>query len=83
MRWPGTTAAAAASRTSCSAPTTSAPPTTWTLWCATHCAKGSYSHIYLVGFSAGGNITLKYLGEAPDQVPPQVKRAAVFSVPWT
>ncbi|GAA4440463.1 alpha/beta fold hydrolase [Pontibacter saemangeumensis] len=43
--------------------------------------QNRYSHIYLVGFSAGGNITLKYLGEAPDQVPPQVKRAAVFSTP--
>ncbi|TXK45912.1 alpha/beta fold hydrolase [Pontibacter qinzhouensis] len=42
---------------------------------------GRYSTIFLVGFSAGGNITLKYLGEAPDQVPEQVKRAAVFSVP--
>lgn len=41
----------------------------------------SYSKVYLTGFSAGGNITLKYLGEAPDQVPPQVKRAAVFSTP--
>jgi len=43
--------------------------------------QNRYSHIYLTGFSAGGNITLKYLGEAPDQVPPQVKRAAVFSTP--
>lgn len=41
----------------------------------------SYLNVYLVGFSAGGNITLKYLGEAPEQVPPQVKCAAVFSTP--
>ncbi len=40
-----------------------------------------YKEIYLTGFSAGGNITLKYLGEAPELVPAQVKRAAVFSVP--
>lgn len=40
-----------------------------------------YKRIYLLGFSAGGNITLKYLGEAPEQVPQEVKRAAVFSVP--
>ena len=44
-------------------------------------ATGRYRHIYLVGFSAGGNVTLKFLGEDPDQVPPAVKRAAVFSVP--
>ncbi|WP_347158278.1 YheT family hydrolase [Pontibacter chitinilyticus] len=42
---------------------------------------GGYKTVYLTGFSAGGNITLKYLGESPALVPPQVKRAAVFSVP--
>ncbi|PRY13212.1 hypothetical protein CLV24_106127 [Pontibacter ummariensis] len=40
-----------------------------------------YETVYLVGFSAGGNITLKYLGEAPAQVPSRVERAAVFSTP--
>lgn len=40
-----------------------------------------YADIYLVGFSAGGNITLKYLGENPALIPPQIKKAAVFSVP--
>lgn len=44
-------------------------------------ATKHYHSIYLLGFSAGGNITLKYLGEAPEQVPQEVKRAAVFSVP--
>lgn len=44
-------------------------------------AKRKYTTIYLLGFSAGGNITLKFLGETPDQVPQEVKRAAVFSVP--
>lgn len=44
-------------------------------------ASGKYKEVYLVGFSAGGNITLKYLGEAPEQVPPQVKRATMFSTP--
>ncbi|WP_242922546.1 YheT family hydrolase [Pontibacter liquoris] len=43
--------------------------------------SGHYNTVYLVGFSAGGNITLKYLGEAPDQVPPQVAGAVAFSVP--
>ncbi|MBC5993282.1 YheT family hydrolase [Pontibacter cellulosilyticus] len=42
---------------------------------------GSYDKVYLVGFSAGGNISLKYLGEAPEKVPAEIKRAAVFSVP--
>jgi predicted alpha/beta-fold hydrolase len=42
---------------------------------------GRYRRIYLTGFSAGGNVTLKYLGENPEQVPTQVQRAAVFSVP--
>ena len=40
-----------------------------------------YESVYLIGFSAGGNITLKYLGEAPEKVPAQVKRAVAFSVP--
>lgn len=44
-------------------------------------ANHNYQDIYLVGFSAGGNITLKYLGEAPAALPPQIKKAVVFSVP--
>ncbi len=40
-----------------------------------------YRTIYLGGFSAGGNITLKYLGEAPENVPAEVKKAVAFSVP--
>lgn len=43
--------------------------------------SGEYQEIYLVGFSMGGNITLKYVGQHPDQVPAQVKKAAAFSVP--
>lgn len=43
--------------------------------------SGKYDTIYLLGFSAGGNISLKYLGENPGLVPQEVKRAAVFSVP--
>jgi len=41
-------------------------------------AKKKYDSIFLVGFSLGGNITLKYLGESESQ---KVKGAAVFSVP--
>jgi len=47
-----------------------------------HCiSTGRYDEISLVGFSMGGNQILKYLGEAPDRVPPQVVTAATFSVP--
>ncbi|GAA5126078.1 alpha/beta fold hydrolase [Luteolibacter yonseiensis] len=35
----------------------------------------------LIGFSLGGNLTLKYLGERPADLPPQIHRAVVFSVP--
>ncbi|MCB2379668.1 alpha/beta fold hydrolase [Hymenobacter sp. BT635] len=44
-------------------------------------ATGRYRRIFLTGFSAGGNVTLKYLGENPGRVPQEVARAAVFSVP--
>ncbi|TGE17592.1 YheT family hydrolase [Hymenobacter elongatus] len=44
-------------------------------------ATGRYRRIFLTGFSAGGNVTLKYLGENPGRVPREVTRAAVFSVP--
>ncbi len=44
-------------------------------------ATGRYQRLYLTGFSAGGNVTLKYLGEDPARVPAEVRRAAVFSVP--
>lgn len=46
-----------------------------------HALQYPYQTLYLVGFSAGGNITLKYLGEDPANLPKQVKKAAVFSVP--
>ena len=41
-------------------------------------ASKSYDEIYLVGFSLGGNMTLKYLGEYE---PEKVKAAVTFSVP--
>lgn len=43
--------------------------------------QGGYTTAALVGFSMGGNQTLKYLGEQPDKVPREVKKAVVFSVP--
>ncbi|WP_346189969.1 YheT family hydrolase [Rubritalea halochordaticola] len=44
---------------------------------ATHPAK----QVDLVGFSLGGNITLKLLGELGEELPPQLHRAVTFSVP--
>ena len=41
----------------------------------------AYEEIVLIGFSLGGNIALKYLGEEGDKVPSQVKSAVSFSVP--
>ncbi|MGF7217103.1 hypothetical protein GGR92_003276 [Spirosoma lacussanchae] len=43
-------------------------------------SKG-YVTIHLMGFSAGGSVTLKYLGEQSTALNPVVKRAVVFSVP--
>ncbi|MGZ5283994.1 MAG: YheT family hydrolase [Bacteroidia bacterium] len=40
-----------------------------------------YPEIYLVGFSMGGNITLKYLGEEAENIAAEIKKAVVFSVP--
>ncbi len=37
--------------------------------------------IDLVGFSLGGNLTLKYLGENPAELPGRLHRAVAFSVP--
>ena len=43
-------------------------------------SKG-YERVVLIGFSMGGNQTLKYLGEAPGLVPSEVTAAVAFSVP--
>ncbi len=39
------------------------------------------SLINLVGFSIGGNVALKLVGEAPDRLPPQLSRLVVISPP--
>ena len=44
-------------------------------------AAGPYHTAWLTGFSAGGNVTLKYLGEDAARVPVEVAAAAAFSVP--
>lgn len=43
--------------------------------------KTDYESITLVGYSMGGNITLKYLGEESDEVHPRIKNAVTISVP--
>ena len=41
----------------------------------------SYEHLALVGFSLGGNLTLKYLGEKGTEIDPRIKSAVAISVP--
>ncbi len=45
-----------------------------------HSISKGYAKIVLVGFSLGGNLTLKFLGEAPNKYP-QVCCGVAFSVP--
>ena len=40
-----------------------------------------YDKIMLIGFSLGGNITLKYLGEQSENIQPLIKSAVAISVP--
>jgi predicted alpha/beta-fold hydrolase len=44
-----------------------------------HAIQKGYTEIRLIGFSLGGNMTLKYLGEKDP--PPEIKKTVVFSVP--
>ena len=60
----GISAAAAASRIGCRASTTAARRAISGRWSIAR-AAGATTRIALVGFSLGGNMTLKYLGEAP------------------
>lgn len=46
-----------------------------------HALTRNYHELALIGFSLGGNIVLKYLGERGADAPPEIKAAAVFSVP--
>jgi len=43
--------------------------------------SGRYVQLALVGFSLGGNMTLKYLGDLGSEIDPRIVRAAAFSVP--
>jgi len=44
-------------------------------------ATGRYETVALVGYSMGGNITLKYVGTGGENLPPQVRAAVAFSAP--
>ena len=44
-------------------------------------ATGRYHALVLVGVSLGGNLTLKYLGEQGEALPPQVRGGVGISVP--
>ena len=46
-----------------------------------HSLSKGYQKIYLVGFSLGGNLTLKYLGEKGQNLYPEIQKAITFSVP--
>ncbi len=46
-----------------------------------HSLSKGYRQLYLVGFSLGGNLTLKYLGEKGQNLYPEVQKAVTFSVP--
>ncbi len=46
-----------------------------------HAVTKGYQTIHLMGFSAGGNVTLKYLGESGKAIHPTIKKAVVFSAP--
>jgi predicted alpha/beta-fold hydrolase len=45
-------------------------------------AEHPLSQFFLAGVSLGGNVLLKYLGEAPESVPANVIAAAAVSVPY-
>ena len=46
-----------------------------------HALARGHERVALLGFSLGGNLLFKYLGELGDQVPPQLKGGVGFSVP--
>jgi hypothetical protein len=46
-----------------------------------HSATLGYSEINLIGFSLGGNLTLKYMGEKSSELDPLIKKGIAFSVP--
>lgn len=53
---------------------------TYDLHAVVNHAAPDYEELYLTGFSLGGNLTLKYLGEGRS-LSPKIKRAVAISVP--
>lgn len=51
------------------------------LQCVIEHAAGAYRRIALIGFSIGGNLTLKYLGDHGATIHPRITGAVAFSVP--
>ncbi len=51
------------------------------LQCVIDHAAGAYQHLALIGFSIGGNLTLKYLGDLGSSIHPNIRGAVAFSVP--
>ncbi len=47
-------------------------------WVVSHAIAAGYEHIYLAGFSMGGNITMLYLGRDADRLPPEVNGGIAF-----
>ncbi|MFN8354926.1 MAG: alpha/beta fold hydrolase [Spirosomataceae bacterium] len=50
-------------------------------WVVRHALGKGYGDISMIGFSLGGNQTLKFLGENAAHLYPQIRRAVTFSVP--
>ncbi|MCH8557740.1 MAG: alpha/beta fold hydrolase [Balneolia bacterium] len=48
---------------------------------AKYAINEGYSDITLIGFSMGGNMSLKYAGEQGDALPDEIRRICCFSVP--
>jgi predicted alpha/beta-fold hydrolase len=46
-----------------------------------HALGKGYASIQMIGFSLGGNLTLKYLGESGDNLVKEIEKAVLFSVP--
>ncbi len=46
-----------------------------------HVLSRGFKQVALVGFSMGGNLTLKYLGERSEKLPSEIRSSTVFSVP--
>ncbi|TAE98174.1 MAG: alpha/beta fold hydrolase [Runella slithyformis] len=50
-------------------------------WVVQNAVARGYRNIALMGFSLGGNVTLKYAGERGANICPAIKKVVVFSVP--